>query len=115
MPGRGGTSQPTGLWFGALGVQDYVAAVLGAFDQLKALHIRPVTMFAHSLGGVLVQQAQQRLVSQGTDLRTAYGVKDVVLLGSITPVQVYTYSIDSGMFNRIVLSLAQIDRTAGNK
>lgn len=113
MPGHGGSGMPTDLWFGAVTLQDYVTAVLGALDQLKALDVRPDTVFAHSLGGLIVQLAQQRLISQGTNLREAYGVKDVVLLAAATPKQVPVYSIDSGMLTQIVMSFAQINPPAG--
>ncbi len=113
MPGRGGSGVPTNLWFGAVSLQDYVTAVLNALDQLKALHVQPDTVFAHSLGGLIVQQAQQHLIAQGTDLRSAYGIKDVVLLASATPKQVPCYAIDSGTLTGIVMGFAQVDPLAG--
>ncbi len=113
MPGRGGSGAPTNLMFGAVSLQDYVTAVLGALDQLKALHVQPDTVFAHSLGGLIVQLAQQRLIAQGRDLRGAYGIKDVVLLASGTPKQVTCYAIDSGMLVQIVMGFAQVNPLAG--
>ncbi len=113
MPGRGGTVVHGLPWFGAVTLDDYVTAILGALDSLKTFNIRPDTVFAHSLGGLMVQVMQQRLIDQGTDLRTAYGVKDVVLLASGTPRQVPSYAIDSGMLNQIVGSLGIIDPVTG--
>ncbi len=113
MPGRGGSGVPTNLWFGAVTPEDYATAILGALDQLRALHIQPDTVFAHSMGGLLVQMAQQRLIARGTDLRNAYGVKDVVLLASAPPKQIPVYSVDSGMLTQILMSFAQVNPIAG--
>ncbi|MGE5358090.1 MAG: alpha/beta hydrolase [Bacteroidales bacterium] len=113
MPGRGGSTVPANLWFGVVTAEDYATAILGALDQLRALHIRPDTVFAHSAGGLLMQIAQQRLLDRGTDLRKAYGVKDVVLLASATPKQIPVYAIDSGLFAQTIISFAQVDRSAG--
>ena len=113
MPGRGGSTVPANLWFGDVTPEDYDTAILGALDQLRALHIQPDTVFAHSAGGLLVQIAQQRLLERGTDLRNAYGVKDVVLLASATPKQIPVYVIDSGLFAQTVMSFAQVDQIVG--
>jgi pimeloyl-ACP methyl ester carboxylesterase len=113
MPGRGGSGVPANLWFGEVTPGDYVSAILGALDQLRALHIQVDTVFAHSAGGLLVQMAQQRLLARGTDLRNAYGVKDAVLLASATPKQIPVYSIDSGMLTQIMMSFAQVNPIAG--
>ncbi len=113
MPGHGASGLPGNFWFGALTVEDYVTAMLRALDQINAVNIRPDTVFAHSFGGLIVQLAQQRLLSQGTNLRQAYGVKDVVLLASGAPKQVPVYAIDSGMLTQTVMSFAQVDFIAG--
>ncbi len=113
MPGRGGTVVHGMPWFGAVTLDDYVTATLGALDSLKALNIRRDTLFGHSLGGLMAQLMQQRLIDQGTDLRTAYGVKDVVLLAPGSPRQVPSYVIDSGVLNQIVSGLGIIDPVAG--
>ena len=113
MPGRGGGTVPANLWFGVVTAEDYATAILGALDQLRALHIQPDTVFAHSAGGLLVQMVQQRLLDQGTDLRNAYGVKDVVLLASATPKQIPVYILDSGLFAQTLMSVGQVDQIAG--
>ncbi len=112
MPGRGG-SVVHNMPFAAVTLDDDVTAALGALDQLEALNIRPDTLFGHSMGGLVVQLMQQRLVSHDTDLRRAYGVKDVVLLVSGTPRQVPTAAIDSGMLAQTMMAFAQIDPVTG--
>jgi pimeloyl-ACP methyl ester carboxylesterase len=82
LPGHGQSSQPEGALFGELTLDDYVTAVIGALDRLKALGIRPRTIVGHSMGGAIVQLVQQRLSGADTNLRRAYGVRDAVLFGS---------------------------------
>ena len=113
MPGRGGSVVHDLPWFGAVTLDDYVAAALGALGKLNRLNIRPSVVFGHSLGGLIVQLMQQRLIAQGTDLRRAFGVKDVVLLAPATPRQVPTWAFDSGMLNQIMGQLVEVDPEAG--
>jgi pimeloyl-ACP methyl ester carboxylesterase len=87
MPGHGGSGLPVGIQFGELEIPDYVSALLGTLDRLADLRISPDTVFGHSLGGLVVQAAQQRLLEQGTNLRRAYGIKNVVLFASAAPLE----------------------------
>lgn len=85
MPGRGGTGNLVGLPLGEVTLEDYAAALIGSLDALNARKIRPKTLLAHSLGGLVVQMAQQRLIEQGTSLRTAFEIQNVVFLGATAP------------------------------
>jgi len=85
LPGHGQGSLPSGALFGELVLDDYVTAVLATLDRLRDIGVRPRTIVGHSLGGAMIQFAQQRLAAAGTNLRRAYGVKDAVLLGSAIP------------------------------
>ena len=85
LPGHGQGGLPSGALFGELVFDDYVTAVLATLDRLRDLGVRPRTIVGHSLGGGMIQFAQQRLAATGTNLRRAYGVKDAVLLGSAIP------------------------------
>jgi pimeloyl-ACP methyl ester carboxylesterase len=88
MPGHGGSSLPAGVLFGELTIDDYASALLGTLDRLADLDVRPDTLFGHSLGGLVIQVAQHRQLSQGTNLRDAYGIKNAVLLAPATPLEV---------------------------
>jgi pimeloyl-ACP methyl ester carboxylesterase len=88
MPGHGGSGLPDGISFGELTIEDYVTALLGTLDRLAELRVRPDTLFGHSLGGLVIQAAQQRLIGQGTNFRGAYGIKNAVLFASAAPVQI---------------------------
>jgi pimeloyl-ACP methyl ester carboxylesterase len=85
LPGHGRSPLPTGALFGELVFDDYVTAVLSTLDRLRDIGVRPSAIVGHSLGGAMIQFAQQRLAIAGTNLRRAYGVKDAVLLGSAIP------------------------------
>jgi pimeloyl-ACP methyl ester carboxylesterase len=87
LPGHGESPPPVGALFGELSLADYVAAVLGTLDRLKSREIETTTLIGHSMGGGVVLLTQQTLVSRGSSLRKAYGVKHVIGLapGSYPP------------------------------
>jgi pimeloyl-ACP methyl ester carboxylesterase len=76
--GHGKSPPPVGGVFGELGLQEYVATVLGTLARLKEAGIRPSTLMGHSMGGATVLLTQQTLVQRGQSLREAYGVEHVV-------------------------------------
>jgi pimeloyl-ACP methyl ester carboxylesterase len=80
LPGHGKSAPPVGALFGELGLQDYVAAVLGVLDRLAGRGIRVTTLVGHSMGGITVLLVQKSLVQRGKSLREAYGVEHVLLL-----------------------------------
>lgn len=81
-PDRSGLPDPALLPVDQINLDDYVGALLGALEALQAKKIRPETLLGHSLGGGVIQLAQQRLIRQGTSLRDQYHIKNVVLLAS---------------------------------
>ena len=85
LPGHGGSAPPSGIAFGSLTLQDYAAAILGTLDRLPSYGIRPTTLVGHSLGGLVLQLAQQRLVDSGSNLRHAHGIKRVAMLAPAAP------------------------------
>ena len=86
LPGHGGSGLPTGGFpFSFLTLDDYASAVLGALGALPAQGLEARTVIAHSQGGMVVQVAQHRLVSQGSSLRQAHDVREVVLLSPTMP------------------------------
>ncbi len=78
LPGHGESPPPVGALFGELSLADYVAALLGTLDRLKSREIETTTLIGHSMGGAVVLLTQQSLVSRGSSLKDAYGVKHVV-------------------------------------
>ena len=83
LPGHGESPVPSGLLFGFLMLDDYVTAVLGALEGLDAQAVRIDSILAHSQGGLVIQMAQQRLVSQDSSLRDAHGIREVILLAPV--------------------------------
>jgi len=80
MPGHGGSSLPAGVLYGELGLQDYATALIESIAALQALGVQVDTLVSHSMGGSIVQLAQDRLVSQGTNLRNRFGIDRSVFL-----------------------------------
>lgn len=86
MPGHGLSGLPTGgLLFGELSLDDYVTAIIAALDRLPDFNIRPKSLIGWSMGGLLVQMTQQRLVDDGTNLRRAFGIKQAVIVTPTPP------------------------------
>jgi pimeloyl-ACP methyl ester carboxylesterase len=94
LPGHGRSSYPTGgsLTFGDLVAEDYVGAIFAGMDRLRAINIRPTILISHSIGGLLIEMMQDTLIKQGKDrlgreinLRSAYGIRNVVLLNPAPP------------------------------
>src|SRR5262249_47490294 len=85
LPGHGQSSLPRGALFGELSLDDYASAVIGTLEQLDENGIRVREIMSHSLGGLVTQIVQQKLVDQGTNLREAFGVKRAVMLAPALP------------------------------
>ena len=72
------------MQFGDLTVEDYTAVLLGVLDQLpKQINIESIV--GHSMGGLIIQTAQNSLRSTGTSLQKEYGIKNVYLLAPSIP------------------------------
>jgi pimeloyl-ACP methyl ester carboxylesterase len=84
FPGRNGSGVPSNLLFGNLTIEDYKAVLLGVLDLLPK-QIKIETIVAHSLGALIVQLAQDDLVSSGTSLQKEFGIKNVYLLAPSLP------------------------------
>jgi len=82
MPGRNGSGVPIGMAVNDLTLDDYVTIVFGALDALREQNIKPQTILGHSLGGMVIQMAQQQLLNRGTSLHRQYHIKNAVLLAS---------------------------------
>ncbi len=90
FPGRNGSGLPSNLQFGNLTIEDYTAILLGVLDQL-AKHVNIESIIGHSMGGLIVQTAQNSLVSAGTSLRKEYGIQNVYLLAPAIQIHFHGY------------------------
>ncbi|MEW6732203.1 MAG: alpha/beta fold hydrolase, partial [Acidobacteriota bacterium] len=82
-PGHGNSGLPmpsTTLKFGDLTVADYVSALLRSLEKLAAMQLKPNVLLGHSLGAEIIQLAQQRLTSQGTNLKQSFGISGAIFL-----------------------------------
>lgn len=82
--------------FGDLGLDDYANVLVGALLELRLVGISVDRIVAHSMGGLVVQIAQDRLLDRSTSLR-ALGVKNITVIGSAAPKEVPNAFLDSGM------------------
>jgi pimeloyl-ACP methyl ester carboxylesterase len=95
-----------------LTVEDYTAVLLGVLDQLaKQVDIEGIV--AHSMGGLIVQTAQNSLRSAGTSLRKNYGIQNVYLLAPPIPNPLPWLFADSGAGADIAATLVSFDPSLG--
>lgn len=106
LPGRGGSSLPDGLSFGALDLDDYVTAVLRVLERLETLDIEPETILGHSMGGTLVQMLQQRLVAEGTNLEHRFDIREAILVAPDLPAEAPWALGDSGALSELIEAFA---------
>jgi pimeloyl-ACP methyl ester carboxylesterase len=108
FPGRNGSGLPSNLQFGNLTVEDYTAVLLGVLDQL-AKQINIESIVGHSMGGLIVQTAQNSLRSAGTSLQKEYGIKNVYLLAPSIPNPLPWLFVESGAGSQIAAILVSFD------
>lgn len=106
LPGRGGSSLPHGLIFGALFLDDYVTALIGVLERLEDLDIEPTTILGHSMGGTLVQMLQQRLIDEGTNLEHRFDIREAILVAPDLPANVPWALGDSGQLSGLIEAFA---------
>jgi pimeloyl-ACP methyl ester carboxylesterase len=80
LPGHGASPPPTGITYGELLLDDYVTAVIGALDGLRAQGLRPSAVVGHSMGGLTLEGVQARLLASGSSLARRYGIHFAALL-----------------------------------
>jgi pimeloyl-ACP methyl ester carboxylesterase len=83
--GKSGFPQnlPNGT-FGQLAIEDNVSVLIQSIQQLRARQLAPTVIFAHSMGGLAVQAAQQALLNQNSSL-AALGINKAVLFAPVPP------------------------------
>ena len=113
FPGRNGSGLSSNLQFGNLTVEDYTAVLLGVLDQL-AKQINIESIVGHSMGGLIVQTAQNSLRSAGTSLQKEYGIKNVYLLAPSIPNPLPWLFADSGAASDILaILISPLDPSLG--
>ena len=87
LPGHGDSALPVGLpggLFGELTVDDNVAVIIQALDQLRAQGLGARAVVGHSMGGLAIQAVQESLLAEGSSL-ASLGVYRAVLLAPAPP------------------------------
>jgi pimeloyl-ACP methyl ester carboxylesterase len=113
LPGRGGSSLPTGILYGDLLLADFVTALAGTLDGLEVAGVHPNTIVGHSQGGLLLQMLQQRLLDGGASLLPRYGIHRALLLASAPPAGMPWDFVDSGTAGAILGQLIVFDPVLG--
>ncbi|MDE1941047.1 MAG: alpha/beta hydrolase [Patescibacteria group bacterium] len=110
LPGREGSGLPFGRndapEFGDLTVEDYANAVIDCLTQCEEQGTPVSVIVAHSMGGLIVQVAQEKLLSSGSSLHCAYGVNEAVLLSSAPPAGVVNPVFEAGAGTQLVNAFA---------
>lgn len=113
LPGRQATTVPAGVLFSDLTLDDYVTVILETLTELRDHHgVRPGVVVGHSMGGLLVQRAQHRLLSAGSSL-SAFGISEAVLLASTPPAGLPYALADSGAADAILGAFVGVDPQLG--
>lgn len=113
LPGHGRSGLPTGVAFGQLLLDDYVTALLATLEGLRARGLQPRVLLGHSLGGLIIELAQARLLSQGTSLRRRDGVVAAALL-SPTPAAEHPWAFaESGVGGSVLGGYVVLDPLKG--
>ncbi|MDI1446098.1 alpha/beta hydrolase [Polyangium sp. 6x1] len=113
LPGHDGSSLPQGILFGALTLDDYVATLTGSLDALLALGFRTDVLVGHSMGGELIELAQNELIADGTSLRARFDVEDVVLLAPSIPNPLSWSLADNGTGAAVLANFLTMDPILG--
>jgi pimeloyl-ACP methyl ester carboxylesterase len=113
FPGRNGSGLPSNKQFGDLTIEDYTAVLLGVLDQLPK-QVKIESLVGHSMGGLIVQTAQNSLRYAGTSLQKEYGIKNVYLLAPSIPNPLRWLFADSGAASTTAATLVSSDPRLGS-
>jgi pimeloyl-ACP methyl ester carboxylesterase len=113
LPGHGRSADPLGLAFSALSQEDYAVAVEGVLAQLSEHRARPVAALGHSMGGLVLQRIQARLLGAGTHLRRAFGISRVALMAPVPVREVAWPFADSGAADPLLAAFLVNDTARG--
>jgi pimeloyl-ACP methyl ester carboxylesterase len=113
LPGHGLSADPRGLSFSDMSQEDYAVAVEGVLSQLSAHHARPVAAIGHSMGGLVLQRVQARLLGAGSNLHRAYGISSAALMAPVPVAEVAWPFADSGAADPVLASFVVNDPVRG--
>lgn len=113
LPGHGSSSLPSGISYGELLVDDYVTAVLGTLDELRGQGLRPTALIGHSMGGLVVEGAQSRLLSGGSSLARRYGIRFAALLSPVAAAEHPWQFAETGAATSLVGAFLALDPAKG--
>jgi hypothetical protein len=94
MPGRGGSGFPQGFnpvsgtnfKLADMYLEDYLAVIRAAIHHLNAMPgVQIDIIMGHSLGGLEVILLQDLLISEGSNIRQEFGIKQAILLAPAIP------------------------------
>jgi pimeloyl-ACP methyl ester carboxylesterase len=116
LPGHGNSNYPvgSGVKFGDLTMDDYVTALLSSLEKLEDLKLKTNSILAHSLSAEIVQMAQNRLLSQGDDLRHEFGIKSAIFIAPDIASPLPWAAIDAGGADPLAIGFMRDDATLGN-
>src|SRR6476469_2315443 len=111
-PGHGNSSDPSaGLLFGDLLIEDYATTLLQSLQVLRDRGFHPDVLIGHSLGGEVIQVAQERLMAGGGSLRQNFGVRGAVLIAPVIPEPLPWVFADSGAAAQVLGKFIRFDST----
>jgi pimeloyl-ACP methyl ester carboxylesterase len=113
LPGHGRSAPPIGLSFGEVSLEDYITAVIGALDGLDQRGIHPDAVVGHSMGGLIIEAMQARMLSQQTSLAKRYGISLAVLLSPTAAAEHPWLFAESGEAAQVIGALVTNDPIDG--
>jgi pimeloyl-ACP methyl ester carboxylesterase len=112
-PGHGHSRPPVGLPFGVLTMDDYATALLASLEKLADLHLGPNALMGHSLGAEIIHLAQTRLLSNGENLRDAFGITAAIFLAPDIANPLPWAAIDAGVADPLASMFLRTDPALG--
>lgn len=117
LPGRGGSGLPFGdqsVHFGDLNVDDFGEVLIGALDHHSCDNNSPSIVIGHSMGGLIIQTAQEHLASRGKTLRGKFGIEHALLLETAFPSAIVDPLLESGTGLYLIGLFTQNDPQKGS-
>jgi pimeloyl-ACP methyl ester carboxylesterase len=97
LPGHGSSTllpKKMSVKFGDLTIDDYARVLTATLDHYRGAS-KPTVLFGHSMGGLVIQVAQEQLLNEGKNLRSK-SITDVIVIASASPSAVPDPFLESG-------------------